>query len=220
MPLESSESGKPSPLFGTKFPYILDGKILIREIATEFANEFTFHGKQKTGRDLPLAVTSAFPTMAQQCPVIAIVRDNSTVKQAGVGGEIYTASNGVNYSHVRGNLISDSITVNICTLNERMRDDLFLWFQQYLLDAQIHILPQLANVYDMRVVSAMDDTVEYQGSQAQPGFEFYIARISVQVGYEQIVLSEVDSIAGIVNWQAICMCYENIPIQPEIEAKD
>jgi len=220
MPLESSESGKPSPLFGTKFPYVLDGKILIREIATEFANEFTFHGKQKTGREMPLAVTSAFPTMAQQCPVVAIVRSNQTVKQSGVGGEAYVASNGVGFNHVRGDMVSDSIEVNICTLNERMRDDLHLWLQQYILDAQVHILPQLVNVYDMRVMSAVDDTVEYQGNQAQPGFEFYVGRISVQVGYERIVLSEVDSIAGIVNWQAICMCYEDIPIQPDIEAKD
>lgn len=153
-----------------------------------------------------MTVTSAFPTTAQQCPRIAVQRMGSTPKLAGLGMEIETrkietAEGEIRYRTFKGQLVTDRIECTICTLNERMRDDLFLWYQQYLIDAATWILPQLPDTYDIRCTNAIDDIVEYQGGAAQPGFEFYVARLDYQVQYDLVVLHDVDQLREIINWQ-------------------
>jgi hypothetical protein len=104
-----------------------------------------------------------------------------------------------------GQVITDQLEAAICCLNERLRDDLHIWFQQYVLDASIWALPQLRNLgfYDLSCTNAADDQVEYQGGQAQPGFEFYVSRLTFTATYDFTVLHDVDQIKNIFNWELL-----------------
>jgi hypothetical protein len=212
-------AGSPSTIFGDRFSYPFDGKTVLFEIANQFAQEFN-EGAQKyleqisSDRALawtPMSVTSAYPTSRQNCPRIAIIRTGSTPKMVGLGSEIETRrinspSGDQVYRAYRGQTVTDSIEVSLCCLNERMRDDVFIWFQQYLIDAIAWLLPQLASmggVTDLRCTNAVDDQVEYQGSAAQPGFQFYIARLDCIVQYDLMVINDVDTLKQVFNWAAI-----------------
>jgi hypothetical protein len=213
MALHLEQAGEASPIFGERFPYPLDGKMLLREVIQEFANEFNQAAKLKLNGDYginrlrqwqDLAVTGAYPTTKQECPRIAIMRSRSTPKLAGLGGEIETRQFGdVQFRIYRGQMVSDIIEVSLCTLNERMRDDVAIWLQQYMLDAITWLLPQLPTVNDCQCVDAMDDQAEYTGNAAQPGFQFYVAKFTFRVGYELLVCEKVDALANIVNWQEL-----------------
>ncbi len=204
-----------SPIFGEEYPYPTDGKAVLRAIALQFAAEFNQLAKIKLGdqysgdrvaRWIDLSVNSAYPTTVQQCPRISIQRKSSQPKLAGLGGDIETrkievAGKEAFFRIYRGQLVTDTIEVAICTLNEQMRDDLYLWFQQYVLDAITWSLPQIPSFYYLQCTNALDDLVEYQGGQGQPGFEFYIAQLTFTAQYDLMVLHDVDQLKAIVNWQ-------------------
>jgi hypothetical protein len=217
--MEPSQAGANSPIFGQRFPYPFDGKTVLLDVARQFANEFNvlakaqlrqLYGVERAGAWQELAVTSAYPTVKQHCPRIAILRLGSSPKPSGLGLEWHEArvqlGNGQStLRRMAGQVVTDQLEVAICTLNERMRDDLYLWFQQYLVDATLWMLPQLRNLgfYELACTNAVDDQVEYQGAQGQPGFEFYVARITCQATYDFSVLSDVDMIRTIFNWESL-----------------
>lgn len=210
----SLEGGKPSPIFGEKFPYPFDGKSVLKEIASHFAAEFNqlaklrlieAYGEDRLLKWNDLTVTSAYPTTPQDCPRIAILLQSSNRKLAGLGGEIESTvtPDGIEFRSVKGKIHTDSLELSICTLNEQLRDDLYIWFDQYMTDAIEWSLPQLKTVNNLMCVNAVDDQVEYQGGADQPGFQFYVARLNFVVSYEQIVLKHVDTIGSIFNWQQL-----------------
>lgn len=215
--LHTEKSGTASPVFGEKFPYPLDGKQLMLEIVSQFAIEFNQaaklelmerYGQARVDEWTDLMVTSAYPTARQHCPRIAIIRSGASPRSVGLGGEIesrkVTRSDGeMGFYVYKGQTITDTIQVDICTLNERLRDDLYTWLQQYLLDAIVWTLPQLSNVHSVSCTNAVDDQVEYEGSAAQPGFQFYVGRMTYQVMYDLMVIEGVDQLRAIVNWQEV-----------------
>lgn len=219
MSLHSDRSGEPSRIFGKRYPYPLDGKALLFEILEAFVAEFNQQAKLeivKFGSDRvaewqPLTVVSAFPTIRQDCPRIVVRRVSSSPKLAGLGGEIETIrlSNTQTVRAIRGQDVTDTIEISICTMNENLCDDLFLWVQQYLFDALYWLLPQLNHVTDARCINAVDDIVEYEGTRSQPGFQFYVAQLTYQVLYQMLVLENVDIIKSIFNWQNVA--YANQP---------
>lgn len=217
MSLHTDQSGQPSRLFGKRFPYPLDGKSVILEIAETFAREFNQAArinvpKERRGAWGELDVTGAYPTTRQQCPRITVVRNSSTPRQVGLGMEVETykdPNSSLKYRVFKGQLVTDSIQVDISTLNEIMRDDLFLWFQQYALDATTWLLPRMVGVFNIACTNASDDQVAYEGTNGQPGFEFYVARLTYQVGYELLVMENVDTLKELINWQAVA--YANLP---------
>jgi hypothetical protein len=209
--------GQPSRVFGDRFPYPLNGKQVMFDVARRFAAEFN---QQALGyleeigatdrKWQPLTVTSAYPTSKQHCPRIAVIRQNSAPKLAGLGGEIETigvqGSGGeVFYKSYRGNLVTDTVELSISTINELMRDDIFTWLQQYVIDAIGWMLPSLTSLgtYEITCTNASDDQVEYQGTQAQPGFEFYVGRLEFRVTYDLVVVRDVDRLREVVNWQNV-----------------
>ncbi|MBD2019341.1 hypothetical protein H6F43_03975 [Leptolyngbya sp. FACHB-36] len=214
----------PSAIFGERFPYPLDGKRVLLEIAEVFAAEFNqaarLYLSDRVSRDralgwTDLTVTSAYPTTKQHCPRIVIVRTGSSPRLVGLGAEIETREvvlddGTARFRVFKGQTVTDTLDIAICALNEQLRDDLYLWFQQYMLDAIGWALPQLPGVYDLRCTNAIDDQVEYQGATGQPGFEFYLARLSYQVQYDQVVLEDVDRLSAIVNWQSCLYANEEI----------
>lgn len=218
--LQTEQSGTASPIFGDRFPYPLDGKTLVLEIVQAFSREFNLTAKQelaKFGEERlaqwqNLEVATAFPTTPQQMPRIAVQRVGMDIRLAGIGGHIesHVAPNGLAVRVFRGNQVQDQIELTVCAINERLRDDLFLWIQQYILDATDWLLPQLTTVYDFRCTNAIDDIVEYQGASLQPGFQFYAGRLNIQVGYDQTILKDVDKLSTIFNWQSI----NNNPVFP------
>ncbi len=206
---------QPSPVFGDRFPYPIDGKSLLFDFCREFAAEFNqqaqlelvkLYGVDRLDSWIPLTVNSAYPTTRQQCPRLSVLRLSSTPKPAGLGGEIETRQVPLNdqtvtYRIFKGQTVTDQIEVSICSINERLRDDVFIWLQQYCYDAIAWTLPQVPTVADFRCTSAQDDQVEYQGASGQPGFEFYVGRMTFQVVYDLLVIEGVDVLKQIVNWQ-------------------
>lgn len=210
MPLHTEQSGTPSRVFGKGCPYPLDGKSVLYEFADSFAAEFNQrarlylkdqHGGDRLDSYVELKVTGAYPTSKQHCPRIAILRTNCSPRALGIGGEAGVVRSDKGDVWVRGQTVTDTLEVAICTLNDRLRDDLFIWFQQYLLDAIAWALPQLGTVSEINCVGGSDDQVEYQGTQGQPGFEFYVASLQYRVTYDLLVMRDVDRIASIFNWQ-------------------
>jgi hypothetical protein len=211
----SSLSREPSRLFGDRFPYVIDGKRIMREICESFANEFNQlvlqelgdrYTAQRVARWNPLAVTSAYPTTKDQCPRIAIVRENMQSVPQGIGQDIdrremVSEAGETTFRIYRGRMVTDTLKLSICAINENLRDDIFIWLQQYLMDAVEHVLPQLSNVYEIQCSDAVDDQVEYQGQQGQPGFEFYVGQLTCRVRYDLIQIQDVDQLKAIVNWQ-------------------
>jgi len=213
------QAGQPSPIFGDRFPYPFDGKTVLFEIANQFAREFNaeaiaklrqLHGPDRAGQFSELSVTSAFPTAPQHCPRIAIQRMGSSPQPSGLGMEWHeqsvTLPGGITKVRVQsGQTITERLEVAICALNERLRDDLCLWFQQYALDASLWMIPQLKAVgfYALQCTNAVDDTVEYQGGAGQPGFQFYTAQIDYTATYDLTVLTDVDQLKTIVNWEKV-----------------
>lgn len=213
------QAGQPSPIFGERFPYPFDGKTVLYEFATRFAEEFNEVARAKLRQDYgeegerqwsPLTVTTAYPTTRAQIPRIAILRVGTTPRPSGLGYEYdeQIVSIGDGEFKVRkwaGEVITDQLEVAICTINERLRDDLFIWFQQYILDATLWAGPQLRPVgfYELRCTNAVDDQVEYQGSASQPGFEFYVARLNFQATYDLSIFSDIDQLKTAFNWESI-----------------
>jgi hypothetical protein len=213
------QAGQPSAIFGNRYPYPFDGKTVLLDVARQFAQEFNvlaksqlrqLYGVERAEQWQELAVTSAYPTVRQHCPRISILRLGSSPKPSGLGLEWDEVKvqlpNGVStIRKLAGHVVTDQLEVAICTLNERMRDDLFLWFQQYLIDATMTLLPALRDYgfYELSCTNAVDDQVEYQGAQGQPGFEFYVARLTCQSTYDFTVLRDVDQIRTIFNWETL-----------------
>lgn len=211
------QAGFPSRIFGDRFPYPWDGKTVLLEIANQFAREFNDEaaaqlrqqgGPLRAAQFTPLKVTTAYPTTPQACPRITILRTGSQPRPMGLGQEWHEEQ--VNMPGGRavlrvysGQSITEQLEVGICTLNEQQRDDLYLWFQQYVIDASLWMIPQLKAVgfYELRCTNAADDRVEYQGTQGQPGFEFHVAQFSYQATYDLTVLTDVDRIKTIFNWE-------------------
>lgn len=220
MAANPEQAGDHSQIFGDRFPYPFDGKTVLFEIANQFAREFnteakaqllTMYGAERAATFQSLTVTSAYPTIRQQCPRIAIQRMNYQPAPMGLGGEyneskVEIGSTGqVKIRKWLGQTITEQLEVGICTLNETLRDDLFLWFQQYVLDASFWMVPQLKAVgfYELQCTGAVDDQVEYQGTQSQPGFEFYIARINYRATFDMSVFVDVDQLKTVINWEKI-----------------
>lgn len=212
-------AGTPSAVFGDRFPYPLDGKQVMFDVARRFAAEFnqaaieylqSIGGDQRSRKWSQLTVASAYPTSQQHCPRISVIRVGSVPRLAGLGAEIETIpvaiDNEAAYQVVQGQTVTDNIEVSVSTLNERMRDDIFTWFQQYCLDAIGWLLPDLSSkfgTYSILCTNAVDDQVEYQGSRDQPGFEFYVGRLSFTVEYDLVVVRNVDILREAVNWQNV-----------------
>lgn len=217
--MDPSQAGSDSPIFGGKFPYPFDGKTVLLDMARNFANEFNVlaranlrqtQGEERAELWEPLVVTSAYPTQRQHCPRIAILRLGSTPRPSGLGLEwneqrVQLPNGVVTVRKQAGQVITDQLEAAICTLNERMRDDLHIWFQQYILDAALWALPQLRNLgfYELTCTNAVDDQVEYQGAAPQPGFEFYVSRLTFSATYDFTVLHDVDALRTIFNWELL-----------------
>lgn len=215
--MDSSQAGQPSPLFGDRFPYPCDGKTVLLDIARQFAREFnelavaklrTEQGAQRAEQWLNLDVTSAYPTARQHCPRIAVLRLGSTNKPSGVDldwhEETIDLPGGLKQVRkMAGMVVTDQLEAAICCTNERLRDDLHIWFQQYCLDAMVWALPQLRPLgfYELTCTNAADDQVEYQGGASQPGFEFYVSRLTFQSTYDLTVVSDIDQLRNIFNWE-------------------
>lgn len=213
------QAGQPGRIFGDRFPYAFDGKVVLFEIAQQFAREFNaeaiaqlrrMYGPERVLEFSPLVVTSAYPTTPQQCPRIAIQRMGTTPQPSGLGLEwaeqSITMPGGITKVRVlSGQHITERLSVAICTLNEQLRDDLFSWFQQYVLDASLWMVPQLKTVgfYAIQCTNAMDDTVEYQGAQGHPGFQFFTANLDYSATYDLTVATDVDQLKTIVNWENV-----------------
>ena len=215
------QAGQPSPIFGERFSYPFDGKAVLRNISDAFAREFnegaiakliSAHGKDRAEDFRPLTVTSAYPTTKDNCPRIAIQLTTSRPQPSGLGLDY--AEGVVEFPNddgevtekariIASEVVEDMLEVTICTLNERLRDDLFTWYRMYLLDAVRFALPQLRDYgfHDLRTVDAADGQVEYQGTQSQPGFQFYTAQIVVKVVYELTIFRDVDVLKTFFNWQ-------------------
>ena len=213
MPLQTSFSGDPSRVFGDRYPYPIDGKHLMWEFCTGFSQEFNQRAKRYLidqygdGRltSFPeLAVASAYPTTRQQCPRLAVQLQGSQPQVAGIGSEV-DVSRGMDgqYRVFRGQQVTDTVEVAVCAMNSQMRDDLSLWFRQYMIDAIYWAVPQLGNVFDVRLMNSQDDMAEYTGGQGQPGFQFYTSRHTFRCSYDLIVASNVDELQSIVNWQLV-----------------
>jgi hypothetical protein len=43
--------------------------------------------------------------------------------------------------------------------------------------------------------------VEYQGTQSQPGFEFYVSRLTFAATYDLSVVTDVDQLQHIFSWE-------------------
>lgn len=209
--------GSPSRIFGERFSYPWDGKTVLLEIANQFAREFNAEaiaqlrqqgGPARAAQFTPLQVTTAYPTSQQACPRITIVRTGSQPRPTGLGQEWHeqTVQHPGGRSALRiyaGQTITEQIEVGICTLNERLRDDLYLWFQQYVIDASLWMIPQLKAVgfYSLQCTNAADDRVEYQGTQGQPGFEFHVAQFNYAATFDLTVLTDVDQLRTVFNWE-------------------
>jgi hypothetical protein len=215
--MDSSLAGGESALFGERFPYPCDGKTVLLDIARQFAkdvNEAAIkrlkadHGDSRASQWLPLDVTSAYPTARQHCPRIAILRLGSTNKPTGVDLDwheepVQLPGRGLTVRKFSGLLVNDQLEAAICCTNERLRDDLHIWFQQYCLDATLWALPQLRTLgfYQLSCTNAADDQVEYQGTQSQPGFEFYVSRLTFAATYDLSVVTDVDQLQHIFSWE-------------------
>lgn len=217
--MDPQQAGQPSAIFGERFPYPFDGKTVLLDICRQFAGEFNTlaksqlrqsYGDDRVAQWSDLAVTSAYPTARQHCPRMAVLRLGSTPKPSGLGMEwteqqVQLPSGQITIRKVAGQVITDQVEVAICTINERLRDDLHIWFQQYVLDAALWAMPQLRGVgfYELTCTNAADDQVEYQGTAAQPGFEFYVSRLTFSATYDQVVLHDVDQLKNIFNWELL-----------------
>jgi hypothetical protein len=215
----SDRINQPSRVFGARFPLPMDGKSIVRAIAEEFASEFNDGAARylqaqgyTLNRPTELRVASAYPTIRQHCPRMVVMNTGGTSKLAGLGGDIeikqIQADDGsvAEFLHFRGQVVTDNIEVTIACVNDMERDEVFVWWQQYLLDALYHSLRSLQAVSGLigfQVQRGSDDQVVYQGSQGQPGFEFYTATSLVTVTYDQIVARKIDAIKEIIDWQTV-----------------
>lgn len=202
-----------------RFRFPFDGKQVVLQIGKEFVNEFNNaqynfllenYDRDRADQQPELRLTSAYPTIKQHCPRIAVIRNSTHTQQSGLGSQLeeqeIEVDGGTKVRQVLGQVQTDSIEVAVCTLNEGLRDDLFTYLHQYFLDAILHFLPELAHggaFYDLRVVNAADDQVEFQGAAGQPGFQFYIGRLELTCTYDLLVLKDVDQIKQIFNDQWI-----------------
>jgi hypothetical protein len=213
------QCGSPSLIFGPKFPYPFSGKQVLFELLKEFAAEYnkggkayleTTYGAARAKNWCDLRVTSAYPTTKQDCPSISVILMSESAPQMYMAQEIESVSfksdmGAIEFQQVRGETCTDELEITISTLVEAQRDDLFVYLKQWLLDAIAWALPQLRDgggVYDIRRVNAADDVIEYAGSAAQPGFQFYAARMMYTVTYDLIVLKNVDQVLSTFNWDA------------------
>ena len=212
-------AGSGSRIFGDRFPYPFDGKTVLFEIATQFANEFNTEAKkqlkvnygwERASHFRDLVITSAYPTSPQQVPRIVIRRTGTSPKPSGIGLEIDELTVELEGDRravrkIAGQTITETLEVSLCTINENLRDDLFIWFQQYVIDASLWLTPQLSAVgfYGLQCTNAVDDQVEYQGTQGQPGFEFYVAQLNYQATYDLTIWTDVDELKTIINWEKI-----------------
>ncbi|NER79512.1 MAG: hypothetical protein F6K42_07995 [Leptolyngbya sp. SIO1D8] len=73
------------------------------------------------------------------------------------------------------------------------------------MDASTWLVPQLkaAGFYELQCINAIDDQVEYQGTQGHPGFEFYTARIDFRATYDLTVFVDVDQLKTVINWEKV-----------------
>ncbi|MGL5063218.1 MAG: hypothetical protein ACRC62_24830 [Microcoleus sp.] len=190
--------------------------------AENFANEFNDKAAQYF-RDQglhnpnwnPVTVTSAYPTTKRQCPSIAVMQSGSSAQPSGLSNYLderpieidgVLEIDGVPTIRIfNGQVKTDTIEVAICTLNPKLRDDLSLWFGQWMLDAAIHVMPQLSTVHEIRQVNCQDDMPQYDGCADQPGFQFYLAQHSYRITYTEIVLTDVDRICTIFDWQELLL---------------
>lgn len=209
---------KPSRIFGDRFPLPLDGKMLLRSIGEEFAAEFNAgaidylkkNGGNPDGWN-PMRVAGSFPTHQQHCPRLVLRRTGGTQKLAGLGGvidlkRVALADEEIEFRLFTGNTVTDNVEITLCCLNELQRDEVYIWWSQYLLEATRWLFPLLrsiSGVFDIRLSNGQDDDVEYHGSQGQPGFQFYVTVITAQVSYDLVVIENVDIIKEIINWQEI-----------------
>ncbi|MBT9160460.1 MAG: hypothetical protein DDT26_01746 [Dehalococcoidia bacterium] len=201
-----------------RYPVPVRGNQVCKVILEEFAKEFNEQAQahiaaqnwaQATVQFRPLTVTSAYPTIAQNCPRIAVLNKGTSVKPSGMAWEtsyrrVSVEDTGVDFWSFPSQLCTDDVEIALCCLNERMRDDVGVWMHQYLLDAVIHNLDLLTvelGVAQIQPTSLLDDFVEYQGSSNTPGFQFYLAQMNVRVQYEMSVIQDIDALKAIANWQ-------------------
>jgi hypothetical protein len=181
-------------------------------LAEEFAREFNLKAEAYRrargiqGAMIPLKVTSAYPTSKKHCPSIAVMLTSSTPRQSGIGNYLDSREVVVDEEHqVRifyGQTATDTVEVSICTLSPKLRDDLSLWFGQWMLDAQIQLIGQLPTVQEIRRTNVSDDMPEYTGC-GESAFQFYLAAHTYSIQYDEIVLNDADRIESIINWQEL-----------------
>lgn len=186
-------------------------------LAEEFAREFNLKAeayrkaRNIQGKMIPLTVTSAYPTSKKHCPSIAVMQTSSSTKQTGIGNYLDSQQVKVDDEYqVRifyGQTVIDSVEVSICTLSPKLRDDLSLWFGQWMLDAQIQLVGQLPTVQEIRRTNVSDDMPEYTGC-GESAFQFYLAAHTYSIQHDEIVLNDADRIESIINWQELVDCGE------------
>jgi hypothetical protein len=208
----TNETTLVSPVFGEKFPYPDSGKTVMLHLAQEFAREFNLKAdayrksRNIQGTMIPLNVTSAYPTSKKHCPSIAVMLTSSTTRQSGIGNYLDSREVVVDEEYqVRifyGQTVTDTVEVSICTLSPKLRDDLSLWFGQWMLDAQIQLIGQLPTVQEIRRTNVSDDMPEYTGC-GESAFQFYLAAHTYSIQYDEIVLNDADRIESIINWQEL-----------------
>lgn len=202
-----------------RFRFPFDGKQVVQCIANEFVKEFNSrsvsyleqtYGSDRAESQPQLKLASAYPSIKQHCPRIAVIRNGTQTQSSGFNNAIESqeieVEGGTKFRQVFGQVQTDAIELAVCTLNENLRDDLFIYLHQYFLDAIIHFLPELSQgggVYDLRINNAQDDQVEFQGGAAQPGFQFFIGRLEVSCTYDLLILQDVDQIAEFFNFQQL-----------------
>jgi hypothetical protein len=208
----TTETTQVSPVFGEKFPYPDSGKTVMLHLAEEFAREFNLKAEAYRkargikGAMIPLTVTSAYPTSKKHCPSIVVAQVSSTTKVSGIGNYLDSRQVVVDDEYqVRvfyGQIVTDTVEVSICALSPKLRDDLSLWFGQWMLDAQIQLIGQLPTLQDMRRTNVSDDMPEYTGC-AESAFQFYLAAHTYVIQHDEIVLNDADRIESIINWQEL-----------------
>lgn len=201
------------PIFGDRFPYPDNGKRVMLHLVETFAQEFNlgaeeyFRSQNYAQSWNKIAVTSAYPTTKKQCPSIAVIQTSSRVQPSGIGNYLDQAPieiDGVPSVRIfHGQVATDTIEIAISTLSPKLRDDLSMWFGQWMLDALLWFMPQLPSVHSIQRLNVADDTPEYTGCAGQPGFQFYLASHTYQVEYDEIVLHDVDRIKSVINWQEL-----------------
>lgn len=218
-----------SRLFGDRYPVARLGKFWFLDVAKEFSREFDERRRAfLDGNNLspdqiqPIRAVGAYPSRAQQLPCLSVVLLPSSVRFTSLSGHVDT-SPVPGTDMVRravANEVRDQVEVTLCTLNPVQRDEISLWFKQYILDAVQWALPELrdgSGVIDMGVSSYQDDLVEYEGTRETPGFQFYVARFQCYMTYEIYVHEDVDKLSSIINWVALASPSEAEETQTQVD---